>query len=286
MPYTAMLRNLGKMSAVGLLRPKTEATANVVRRLVDGASLRKARVHPVQVLMAARTYASGHGFRGALTWGPEPPIVSALDAAFTEAFNYVEPTGKRYYIGLDVSGSMGAEMNGFSNLSVREAAAAMSMSVLRSEANVYVAGFTAAQRHTIYDRRADTGMEMLPFTREWSLSQMVAYVSNLNFGATDCALPMIDALRSKRLVDVFIIYTDNETWAGKTHPMQALQEYREKMGIPAKLIVCAMTSTGFTIADPEDVGSLDVVGFDSAVPALIADFVTDGVQQVGTVEEL
>jgi 60 kDa SS-A/Ro ribonucleoprotein len=33
-----------------------------------------------------------------------------------------------------------------------------------------------------------------------------------------------------------------------------------------------MTATGFTIADPNDGGMLDVVGFDSATPNLIADF--------------
>jgi 60 kDa SS-A/Ro ribonucleoprotein len=33
-----------------------------------------------------------------------------------------------------------------------------------------------------------------------------------------------------------------------------------------------MTSTGFTIADPEDAGTLDVVGFDSAAPQVISDF--------------
>jgi len=33
-----------------------------------------------------------------------------------------------------------------------------------------------------------------------------------------------------------------------------------------------MTSNGFTIADPSDAGMLDVVGFDAAAPALIADF--------------
>ena len=41
---------------------------------------------------------------------------------------------------------------------------------------------------------------------------------------------------------------------------------------PAKLVVVAMVSNGFTIADPDDAGMLDVVGFDSAAPALIADF--------------
>ena len=55
--------------------------------------------------------------------------------------------------------------------------------------------------------------------------------------------------------------------------MQALNQYREKMGIRAKLIVVGMTSDGFSIADPDDACALDVVGFDSAVPSVMADFV-------------
>jgi 60 kDa SS-A/Ro ribonucleoprotein len=33
-----------------------------------------------------------------------------------------------------------------------------------------------------------------------------------------------------------------------------------------------MTSNGFSIADPDDAGMLDVVGFDSSTPPVIADF--------------
>ena len=33
-----------------------------------------------------------------------------------------------------------------------------------------------------------------------------------------------------------------------------------------------MTSNGFTIADPDDAGMLDVVGFDASAPPVIADF--------------
>ena len=33
-----------------------------------------------------------------------------------------------------------------------------------------------------------------------------------------------------------------------------------------------MASNGFSIADPNDPGQLDVVGFDTATPQLIADF--------------
>jgi 60 kDa SS-A/Ro ribonucleoprotein len=69
-----------------------------------------------------------------------------------------------------------------------------------------------------------------------------------------------------------VIYTDNETWAGTIHADEALRRYRERTGIRAKLVVVGMTSTGFTIADPNDAGMLDVVGFDAAAPALIASF--------------
>jgi len=47
-------------------------------------------------------------------------------------------------------------------------------------------------------------------------------VSNLPFGRTDCALPMVWALRKGLEIDHFCVYTDNETWAGTIHPHQAL----------------------------------------------------------------
>ena len=34
-----------------------------------------------------------------------------------------------------------------------------------------------------------------------------------------------------------------------------------------------MVSNGFSIADPDDAGMLDVVGFDAATPVVIADFI-------------
>ena len=38
-------------------------------------------------------------------------------------------------------------------------------------------------------------------------------------------------------------------------------------------VVVGMTSNGFTLADPNDRGMMDVVGFDTSAPAVIADFV-------------
>ena len=93
------------------------------------------------------------------------------------------------------------------------------------------------------------------------------------FGSTDCAQPMIHAMKESIEVDVFIVYTDNETWSGDLHPFQALVDYRKKMNIPhAKLIVCAMAANEFTIADPDDPFMLDIAGFDSGAPQIIAEF--------------
>ena len=83
---------------------------------------------------------------------------------------------------------------------------------------------------------------------------------------------MLDAQKRNLKIDLFVIYTDNETWAGDTHPSQALKEYRQHSGIDAKLVVVGMTATGFSIADPNDSGMLDVVGFDTNTPNILSMF--------------
>jgi len=105
-----------------------------------------------------------------------------------------------------------------------------------------------------------------------SLTDAVRSVSGLPFGGTDCALPMTYATEKKLEVDTFVVITDNETWAGNIHPVQALRQYRQTMGRAAKLIVMGMTSTGFSIADPSDAGMLDVVGFSADTPQVMASF--------------
>jgi len=83
---------------------------------------------------------------------------------------------------------------------------------------------------------------------------------------------MLHALEREREIDTFVIYTDSETWAGSVHPAQALADYRRASGIDARLVVVGMVSNGFSIADPNDPGMLDVVGFDTATPQLVSDF--------------
>ena len=274
---TALVRNLATMTRIGLLAPGSQATARVTAQLEDGERIRRARVHPVALLAALRTYASGHGVRGRGTWVAVREIVDALDAAFYTAFGNVEPVGKRLLLALDVSGSMTAgSVAGVPGLTPRDASAALALVTVATEPAVEVVGFYAGdgyvrRGHGRFRGRAD-GLTPLPLSPRQRLDDAVRTVSDLPFGGTDCALPMLYAQALEREIVAFVIYTDSETWAGDIHPAQALHEYRRVTGIEARLVVVGMVSNGFSIADPADPGMLDVVGFDTATPQLISDF--------------
>jgi 60 kDa SS-A/Ro ribonucleoprotein len=284
MPMTAMIRNLGKMTSIGLVSPNSDASKMVRERLGDANLLRKARIHPISVLVAQSVYKAGRGMKGSLSWNPVAPVLNALDKAFYASFANAPKTGKRFYIGLDVSGSMGMGNISGTFLTPREGAAAMAMVTMRKEEDYYIAGFTNGASKSLHSYAGyGSGLTKLDLTPQMTLDEATAYTAKLPFGGTDCALPMIDALKQKIPVDVFVIWTDSETWAGSVHPTVALKEYRQKMGIDAKLIVGGLVSNGFTIADPADAGQLDVVGFDASVPNIISQFI--GVEDVAVESE-
>jgi 60 kDa SS-A/Ro ribonucleoprotein len=228
--------------------------------LTNPDRLRGARVHPLSVLIATDTYSQGHGVKGSLTWQPVGQIRDALEEAFYSAFDAVELTGKRHLLSLDVSGSMGWSLLANTRLSAAKAAACMAMVTHRLEPQTHVMGFS-------------NDLVPIDISKKERLDALVTKIGRIPMGGTDCSLPMLYAAQQKLDVDAFVVYTDNETWGGKIHPIQALKIYRQASGINAKLIVVGMTASQFTIADPSDAGMLDVVGFDASCPAVMADFV-------------
>lgn len=260
MPMMAMVRNLGKMTSVGLLESAfDEAVKKVCATLLSVEQLKKSKIHPLSILTALATYKEGRGMKGSLTWTPVMKICEALNEAFYLAFDNVIPTGKNILLGLDVSGSMDDGNVAGSPLTPREASAAMAMVTYRTEPNVEVRGFS------------DTFVK-IDMRKDEPLDELVRRISNYPFSRTDCSIPMRHALEKKLPVDTFVVYTDSETWFGGIHPVQALRRFRNVMQRDAKLIVVGMTATEFTIADPNDPGMLDVVGMDSSAPAVISEF--------------
>lgn len=260
MPMEAMVRNLATMTRIGLLSTFSDASSIVVGRLLDQEHIRKSRMHPIKLLTAHLTYARGTGVRGSETWTPVTAITDALADSFYLAFPNVVPTGKRLVLALDVSGSMGSFVGGSQVLTCRDASAAMALVTAATEtAGVHICAFT-------------TSFIPLSISPRQRLNDAIKAVSGLRYGGTDCALPMLEFLRTGQKVDGFVVYTDNETWYGDTHPSRALQMYREKLNPEAKLAVVAMTPTQFSIADPNDAGMFDVAGFSADTPELLNMF--------------
>lgn len=259
MPLGATARNLGQLTERGVIAPMSDWSKTVVNRLSDAENIYRSRLHPLALLVAQSTYAAGRGIRGSKTWKPVAQVIDALDGAFYTAFGNVKASGKNTMLALDVSGSMtwGNICNSF--LAPREGAGAMAMVTAKTEPNHEIMAFS-------------DGLVKVNLSTKTRLDDALKALDRLPFGGTDCSLPMLYATKKQIPVDTFVVYTDSETWAGHVHPVQALTEYRRKMDRPAKLVVVGMVSNGFTIADPDDAGMLDVVGFDTATPNVIADF--------------
>ena len=280
MPLIAMTRNLGKMSNVGLITPLSQASVHVINQLSE-ENIKRSKVHPIQMLMARLTYANGRGVRGSLSWEPDTNIVEALEAGFYHAFENVEPINKKVLIAIDVSGSMSwGDIAGCPNLTPDMAAACMAMVFARKEPIYHVIGFA----HKLVE---------LNITKNDSLNSVCKEVKK-GGGGTDCALPMLYADSKNLDVEGIIMLTDNVTWYGSVHPTRAFNNYISKRsgqaggykkGSPshesklkaanAKLAVISMTATDETITQSNNASMLDVVGFDTATPQLVNDFIRD-----------
>jgi len=236
MPYAVMVSQLGKMTEVGLLGPHSAAAALVVARLMDRKRVANAKVHPVALLSALLAYRQNHAVAN---------ILDALEDAFYLAFDNVEPTGRRIYLAVDSGASP-------------QLAAALGMAFVRSESGPVIAAFHDQVR------RLKIGAK--------DPIEVVCQALAGEPGPSDASLPMHDARQRGVAVDAFVLLTGDPAWAGDRHPERALEEYRQAMGIPAKLVVVGMTATHCGIAGPADAAQLEIAGFDPSVPSVIAGF--------------
>jgi|ERR1044072_3096600 60 kDa SS-A/Ro ribonucleoprotein len=265
----ALVRNVVRLSKIGAFTD-IKFAGDYAKKLTDEEMIVKTRLHPIQYLMASVTYEQGqldrdtsgysYNTHRSKNWTTNPKIADALHDGFYKAFKYSEPSGNRIRVGVDVSGSMSWSAAVGSDLTAAQGAGAMALVLANQEDYVEVLGFA----NTLRD---------LQISPRDSFSNVFRKVQMNNFGYTDPGLLIQDAMNKSIKVDTFIVITDNEINSG-TQPASALRTYRQKMGIDAKLVVMAMTSTGFTIADPDDRGMLDVVGFDANVPKVVTDFMS------------
>lgn len=263
MPIGATIRNLGRLSSIGLLVPGSDAERKVVDRIANRNAIQRGRIHPMNLYLATEVYRVGRGLRGHLTWTPAPKVIDALGEGFFQSFDSVQPTGKNILVAVDTSGSMrGTNVMGIPGFSATEAAFAMAFVTLRNEPNAQGLLFNTHVRE--FDLRDVETLEQLQ-TRGRSLHQSFT-------GGTDCAAPIIHATQSMPNIDAFCIYTDMETWAGTIHPVEAQSQYRQRWGQPTKMVDVAFVANAYDLTQVDDAETLAVVGMDDNVPSLVADF--------------
>lgn len=262
MGITALLRNLGNLAKNEVLTAESAVERFVIGKVQDADVLRKGRVHPISVLAALKVYEQGRGVRGSGTWTATRKMVAALNEAFYACYGNVQPIGKRIRLALDISASMnGNRVAGMDFMSARELEAALTLVLLNTERSVDLVGFSTTL--------TDLNKRLRPAT---TIQEAMRAIDGLPFGGTICSLPIRDALAAGRDVDAFITMTDNET-SDAQGVSPALRAYRERVGHRVTHSVLAFTATDVTVGDPRDPDVLNVAGFDSAVPALVADFI-------------
>lgn len=258
MPLWAMLRNLGNMSKCGLLAADSPAARYVCGELRNDTRLMEARVHPISVLYALKTYASGRGFKGKGQWAPVGQVIDALNDAFVRSFRYLPKSDKKVCVAIDVSGSMSQYNYAESNLKPFEIAGAMALAHIRQ----YDAAFCVFA----------TGWEAFKVSKDDTVERLGHRLAAFGGGGTDLGQAIRAAQAHVAPFDAIIIYTDNETWAGNRHLDSYWREYQRTRNANAKLVIASTVATNVTAGDPLDKSVLQAVGFDASVPQVIGDF--------------
>lgn len=257
MPLTALIRNVNRYSYNGMTEGLNDTVKKIVARFGNKEEITKARIHPVMVINSMKTYLQGHGDKGSKTWKANQRIVDAMVGMYETAVSAVESTNKNILIGVDVSGSMSTAVSGMT-MSASQIAQVLAVTILKSENNADMVWF-------------DTNIRPATFGKRTAIDDVLKHAPN--GGGTDCAQPILLALKNKLQLDAIIILTDNETWAGSTHAKTALDTYRKTINPNIKVIEVALVSNPHTNFPADDKNILRVVGFDNSVIELINKFI-------------
>jgi 60 kDa SS-A/Ro ribonucleoprotein len=196
------------------------------------------------------------------TWQPVGEISDALEVAYDTAFGHAEPSGKRLVVAVDSSGSMSyaqVTLGGSPLGSPYEVGCAIAALLKRIEGG----------NAQVID--VDTRVHHSRVTARTNLREIASW--RPSGGGTDLSLPFAWASQHGVRADGFLVVTDNETWAGRQHPFQALRSYRARYNPGARVVVASMTAAGHSIGEPGDPGVLNVAGMDASLPKVVGGFV-------------
>jgi len=258
MPLTATIRNLGNLTSKDIFYDRNNV--KILEERLSKENLKKGMIHPLVLASAYSVYKGGHSIRGTLIWKPMPVVEDLIENAIESAFEILEPTGKIFFHALDVSGSMTSPTIGNLSLTPVQIESIIALATMRAEKDYFVGGFS------------NYFIELNNFRRTSSFRDVIdcKHLEGISFSGTNAAAAFEYATENKIYTDVFVCWTDNESWLG-IHPALALKEYRNKINPEAKAIYITLQTYGdkITLVDPKDNNSYDIAGFSSDTIKLI-----------------
>lgn len=261
MPIGALIRHLGALTSREVISANdTKFVDEIETKLTNPEYMRKARIHPIDVMKALKIYKQGGaGGKSDNRFSPVPRVVDILSDMVEKSFNYLEPTGLRYGVFLDVSGSMTVPATGAEMFSCVEIGAILTMSIVKAEKNYRAFAFSDSVRE-------------MNFAKNIGFMNGVEMINRIPSGGTNVSLVYQTLLEHNVDVDVVVCFTDNESWIGRIHPFQALEQYRKKVGHPVRVVYCTLQTNKAVLTAPEDKDALDICGAHSDIPRMIQEF--------------
>lgn len=266
MPLTAMIRNMGKMTKLGIFDDEHASFyVTLVEERMESKTLLASTVHPLRILFALRQYQEGKGDKGKLEWHPNRAITTILEKAFDDTVNLQPKSGKRYLLAISVSNEMMKKLIG-SPLTARDVACAMVHTIVKQEDRVETLLFENNLERP-YISTIDRNDNINSINRKLELFSPSA----------GHQITFSNWARDNNNFDVIMVFTDTLTGKGAGHvtePFDYLCRSHD-VGAPnhARVIV-AMTGKPNDIVEPCDDQTLHVIGFDSFTPQIINSFIS------------
>ena len=227
MPATAMLRNINKVDF-----DQNDGCYEALHGLLGNEeSIKKARLNPVNLLIAALTYRNGRGLKSSSTWKVNSRVSELLDNSVEKSMKVCCWPQDRIELGLDISGSMSMSF-GDTPMSCAMMTAVIARLALLKDPDTPVYGFS--------DKYIDLKGPCKGYgtTRKGYIGSSTSWtdlskrIKGINFGGTDPSLPILHAIQqygvTKKKTKAFIIITDNDVGGGfSTKAHHALYQYRK-----------------------------------------------------------
>lgn len=282
----ATLRNLANMTRTGAFEDPETVDA-VIGVFSDTSKMRN--IHFMQLFLASYAYSRNPMIR------PNERIMTSIESAMTSAYERNrEKLSRRGYSprvmhNLDMSASMFWETSRVgataSNPFAGDVAAAMMFLTCRSEdpSNYDILGFgTAVARKQVEGLGVNTSnttsnglIDIKSYIQKSgvsSLQEAITLLKGVGGGGTNMGASIQQAIDTNSYYDAFVYWTDSDLNSG-VHPSIMLERYRDLINPNAKLITVCLSTSDRSVVNPNDVGMMDIVGFDAETPNIIQNFI-------------